>query len=355
MPVNRVGRGRAAVVTFALVLLVALGLTAPSLAGTAKTERVSVGSDGAQGNGYSALPVISAHGRFVAFQAWASTLVKGDTNRTTDIFVHDRRTGHTERVSVGSGGVQGNGWSFNPSISANGRFVSFGSDASNLVENDTNLASDIFVHDRKTGETERASVSSNGTQGNLTSFDASISANGRFVAVASRAGNLVPNDTNDSPDIFVHDRRTGATERVNVNSGGVRGNDRSFGPVISAHGRHLAFSSYASNLVKGDTNAATDVFLRDRRTGGTQRVSVGSGGAEGDGDSYYASISARGGRFVSFVSAAWNLVENDTNDSRDLFIHDRRTGETERVSVGSGGVQGNDSSGTGRSRPMVAS
>jgi len=337
---DRVGRGRASLATLALALLVALALTDPSLAGTAKTERVSVASDGGQGNGYSAAAAISADGRFVAFEAWASTLVRGDTNDASDIFVHDRKTGETERVSVGSGGVQGNDYSFNPSISANGRFVSFASAASNLVENDTNYAGDIFVHDRKTGETERVSVSSDGTQGNFTSFDSAISANGRFVAVASLASNLVPHDTNGQ-DIFVHDRKTGETERVSVNSRGVNG---SFDPSISARGRRLAFWSYASDLVEGDTNGATDVFFHDRRTGETERVSVGSEGAEGDGDSFYPSISARGGRFVSFVSFASNLVGNDTNDRRDVFVHDRKTGETERVSVGSGGVQGNDTS-----------
>jgi tricorn protease-like protein len=330
--------------TLALALLVTLALTDPSLAGTAKTERVSLGSDGAQGNGYSARPAISARGRFVAFQAWASTLVKGDTNRATDVFVHDRKTGETERVSVGSGGAQGNQESFNPSISATGRFVSFVSAASNLVENDTNDWYDVFVHDRRTGKTERVSVSSRGTQGNNTSFDTAISAHGRFVAVASAAWNLVPRDTNFSHDIFVHDRRTGETERVSVSSGGVAGNGPSFGPVISDHGRRLAFYSYASNLVGGDTNGATDVFFHDRRTGRTERVSVSSGGAQGNDDSFYASISACGGRFVSFASAASNLVRNDTNHAIDLFVHDRRTGETERVSVSSGGVQGNDRS-----------
>jgi len=240
---------------------------------------------------------------------------------------------------VSSGGVQGNEESFNPSISANGRFVSFASAASNLVRNDTNNWYDVFVHDRKTGATERVSVSSGGTQGNFTSFDSAISANGRFVALASSASNLAPHDTNGQ-DIFVHDRKTGDTERVSNNSRGVNG---SFDPSISADGRRLAFFSYAADLVEGDTNDATDVFVHDRKTRKTERVSVGSGGAEGDGDSFYPFISARGG-FVSFASAASNLVGNDTNGKRDVFVRDLKTGETERVSVGSRGVQGNDTS-----------
>jgi tricorn protease-like protein len=321
------------------LLVTALALADPSFAKRTTTERVSLGSDGAQGNGYSAIAAISAHGRFVAFQAYASTLVEGDTNGDTDVFVHDRRTGATERVSVGSRGVQANDESFNPSISANGRFVSFASAASNLVRNDTNNWYDVFVHDRRTGETERVSVSSGGTQGNFTSFDSAISANGRYVAVASSASNLAPHDTNGQ-DIFVHDRKTGETERVSNNSSGVNG---SFDPSISADGRRLAFFSYASDLVEGDTNDATDVFVHDRKTRKTERVSVGSGGAEGDGDSFYPFISARG-RFVSFASAASNLVGNDTNGKRDVFVHDLKTGETERVSVGSRGVQGNDDS-----------
>src|SRR5439155_1190150 len=144
---------------------------------------------------------------------------------------------------------------------------------------------DVFVHDRLTGTTERVSVDSAGTQGNSDSVDASISADGRFVAFYSSANNLVPGDTNGAEDVFVHDRLTGTTERVSVDSAGTQGNSESFLPSISADGRFVAFYSDATNLVPGDTNGFEDVFVHDRLTGATERVSVASAGTQGNSDS----------------------------------------------------------------------
>ena len=158
-------------------------------------QRVSVASSGVQGNGRSCCPSISADGRFVAFASEASNLVPGDTNGAWDVFVYDRQTGEITRVSVASDGAQGNGDSGGPAISADGRFVAFYSSASNLVPGDTNGVEDVFVHDRLTGQTTRVSVASDGAQGNDLSWQPSISADGRFVAFASRASNLVPGDT----------------------------------------------------------------------------------------------------------------------------------------------------------------
>ncbi len=343
-----VGGRRVALATLVLALLVALALTDPSLAGTARTERISLASDGTQGDGESSFgnssgSSLSAHGRFVAFDSAASTLVGRDTNGATDVFVRDRMTGETKRVSLRSGGAQGNGTSFFSSISADGRFVAFTSDASNLVGNDTNDWWDVFVHDRRTGKTERVSLSSGGAQGRGTSFSSSISADGRFVAFVSGAPNLVGNDTNETHDVFVRDRRTGKTELVSLGSDGAKGNSSSFFSSISADGRFVAFFSYASNLVGGDTNGAIDVFVRDRSTRETKRVSLRSDGAQGGGDSSYPSISPDG-RFVAFTSDASNLVGGDTNGVTDAFVRDRKTGETERVSLGSGGTQGNGDS-----------
>jgi Tol biopolymer transport system component len=337
-----VGGRRASWAILLLAFLLTLTLVDPSLAGTATTERVSVGSDGAQGNNLSAFASISATGRFVAFESVASTLVGGDTNGADDIFVHDRRRGKTERVSLTSTGAQAKGDSIFPSISAKGRFVAFAS-YSNLDGNDTNGLIDVYIRDRKTGKTERVSVSSRGTQGNGFSLNSSVSAKGRFVAFQS-SSNLVGNDTNDSYDIFVHDRKTGQTERVSVSSRGTQGNGRSINPSISSNGRFVSFFSDASNLVGSDTNGADDVFVHDRRTGQTERVSVGSDGAQGNNFSIYPFISAKG-RFVAFTSDASNLVGRDTNGVRDAFVHDRRTGETERVSLSSGGAQGRGISG----------
>ncbi len=248
-------------------------------------ERVSVASDGTEGNHDSRDNSISADGRFVAFQSDSSNLVPDDTNGRSDIFVHDRQTNTTERVSVASDGTQGIFESYNPSISADGRFVAFQSDSSNLVPDDTNGQYDIFVHDRQTHITERVSVASDGTEGNRQSmmYNSSISADGRFVVFASKSSNLVPDDTNGQYDIFVHDRQTHITERVSVASDGTEGDFDSMKSSISADGRFVAFYSRSSNLVPGDMNGLDDVFIHDRQTHTTERVSVASDGTEGDG------------------------------------------------------------------------
>jgi Tol biopolymer transport system component len=307
------------------------------LAGT--TTRVSIASDGSQGNNLSEEATISADGRFIAFTSFASNLVPDDTNGVYDIFVHDRQTDQTNRVSVASDGTQGNSHSSEPVISADGRYVAFASYASNLVAGDTNSVRDIFVHDRQTGQTSRVSVASDGTQGNSNSFSPSISADGDIVAFHSYASNLVPGDTNNERDVFVHDQQTGQTNRVSISSSGIQADNWSESPAISADGRYVAFESEASNLVIGDTNGVRDIFLHDRQTGQTNRVSVASDGTQGNGLSFYASISANG-RYIAFSSNANNLVSNDTNGAHDVFVHDQQTGQTSRVSVASDGTQG---------------
>src|SRR5688572_4209052 len=181
----------------------------------------------------------------------------------------------TERVSVGSGGSQGDGTSHASAISADGRYVAFASWASNLVAGDTNGSGDVFVRDRQTGTTERVSVASGGSEGDADSWEPAISADGRYVAFSSSASNLVPDDTNGTFDVFIRDRQTGTTERVSVASDGSEGNAGSWEPVIGADGPDVAFSSLADNLVPGDTNGVMDVFVRDRQAGTTERISVG--------------------------------------------------------------------------------
>jgi Tol biopolymer transport system component len=328
---------------FAFGSIILLGAVAPAWAAGA-AKRVSVGTNGLQGDHDSAAPAVSAGSRFVAFASDASNLVAKDTNDATDVFVRDRRSGTTERVSVGTNGVQANGESFAPSISAGGWFVAFVSYADNLVPDDFNFSADVFVRDRRSGATVRVSGGSGLDEADDDSLFAAISADGSSVAFVSDATNLVPGDTNDSADVFVVDGRTGRTERVNVARDGAEGNKGSLPPVaISAGGRFVAFASEASNLVPGDTNGVADVFLRDRRTKRTVRVSVGQGGAQGNDISFVQAISADG-RFVVFYSYASNLVPNDTNKSPDVFVWDRRTRTTERVSVARHGAQANDGS-----------
>lgn len=309
-------------------------------------ERVSVSAGGAQGNGDSFSLSLSADGRYVAFFSAANNLVPGDTNGFGDIFVHDRQASTTDLVSVDSFGVQGNAASYSPSISADGSYVAFESFASNLVPGDTNPSSDVFVRELEAGVTERVSVDSAGAQGNLGGGTPSISADGRYVAFASAANNLVAGDTNGVPDVLVRDRLSGTTERVSVDSSGVQGNGHSIYPAISADGRYVVFQSLASNLVPGDTNGGLDVFVRDRQAGTTERVSVDSVGAQGNSSGFFPPIWTRAaissdGRYVAFVSDASNLVPGDSNGAFDVFMRDRQVGTTERVSVGTVGAQGN--------------
>lgn len=306
----------------------------------AETTLVSVHSDGTQGDNVSSSASLSAHGRYVAFVSAASTLVNGDTNGTLDVFVHDRRAGTTTRVNLGRNGQQANGTSYEASISTNSRYVAFGSSASNLVRGDTNRASDVFVYDRQTGTPTRVSVRSNGKQANRQSYTPSISADGRYVAFDSMATNLVRGDTNGEPDVFVHDLQTGKTARVSLRSDGHQANRDNSAPTISADGRYVAFYSDASNLVRRDTNGKWDAFVHDRATGKTRRVSVSSNGTQGNGQTWSADISDNG-RYVAYYSRASNLVRGDTNGKSDAFVHDRRTGKTQRVSVSSNERQAN--------------
>jgi hypothetical protein len=310
---------------------------------TGNTQRVSVDSNGMEGDSTSNNPAINGDGRFVAFHSLASNLVSGDSNNSYDIFVHDRDTGYTERVSIASNGVEGDSDSHNPAFNDDGRYVTFQSKASNLVAGDSNGTQDIFVHDRDTGYTERVSVDSSGVQGNSEIETSAISADGRYVTFQSKASNLVSGDSNGTDDIFVHDRDTDNTTRVSVDSNGLQGDRSSYRPDISDDGRYVAFYSLASNLVAGDSNYHWDVFVHDRDTGYTERVSVDSSGVQGNSGSYSASISGDG-RYVTFHSLATNLVVGDSNNRYDSFVHDRDTGITERVSVDSSAVQGNGAS-----------
>ena len=319
-----------------LAVAAAVGAAGPARAdGT--TERVSVGPGGVQANGFSFDPALSGGGRFVAFESSATNLVPGDTSRDGGVFVRDRETGTTRRVSLGPGGVPGGGGK--PGISANGRFVAFVSTSSNLVPGDTNGRSDAFVRDRWRRVTTRVSVGPGGGQSNGDSDWPAISADGRFVAFQSSATNLVPGDTNGAIDVFVHDRQAGTTRRASVGAGGAQANEFSFFSALSADGRFVVFDSAATNLVPGDTNGEWDVFVRDRQTGTTQRVSIGPGGAEGDALSSVGALSADG-RFVAFFSGATNLVPNDTNGVSDVFVRDRHAGTTRRGSLGRNGAQG---------------
>jgi len=341
-------------------LLLVLGIVFLVLAGgiawSQVTERVSVDSAGAEGDDSSTAPSTSSDGRYVAFESKADNLVAGDILGFDDIFVRDRQTPTTTRVSVDSFGAEGSGHSYSPSISGDGRYVAFESNANDLVAGDINPLSDIFVHELPGGPTTLVSVDSFDAQDvPSSSFSPSISADGRYVAFDSNA-DLVADDFNGTVDIFVRDRDADgngtydepgpvgvSTVRVSVATGGVEVNDPSFSPSISSDGRYVAFESSAPDLVAPITNGKVHIFVRDLLAGTTTLVSVDSTDVQGNDDSSSASISADG-RYVAFESIATNLVAPVTNGKVHIFVRDLVAGTTTLVSVSSTDVQGNDDS-----------
>jgi hypothetical protein len=307
------------------------------------TTRVSVSSAG-QGDGDSAYPALSSDGMIVAFQSWAGNFSPGGS--VGQVYVRDRRTHTTTLASQSSSGASGDDLSFGVRVSSGGRFVAFSSDADNLVPGDTNGQTDVFVRDQMAGTTTLISASSTGGPADGSSAGVTLSPHGRYVAFNSWADNLVAGDANGVADVFVTDRRVGATTLVSVSSGGEQGNGDSFGPLFASGARFVAYQSEASNLVGNDTNGFADVFVSDRQRHTTSRVSVSSTGGQGNGTSGYFSISADG-RLVAFDSDADDLVAADTNEARDVFTRDRWSHVTRRVSVSSALAQGNDFSALG--------
>ncbi len=307
------------------------------------TKRVSVATGGTQANGESRSPVISGDGRYVAFLSRATNLVSADTNGRWDVFVHTLATGATERVSVSTGGSPADGDCTRVSLDADGSAVCFTSRATNLVGGDTNGVADVFVRDRVAATTERVSVAGDQSQAGRASDYISVSGDGRWVAFDSIADNLIADDTNGRWDVFVRDLQTGSTARASVDSAEIQASGDSICPSISADGRYVAFESVARDLVAGDTGGHWDVFVRDLTAGTTERVSVTTGGAQGDAGSDSASVSGDG-RYVAFVSQATNLIAGDTNGMGDVFVRDRTQSTTARSSMSATGGQGSDDS-----------
>ena len=275
-------------------------------------------------------PALSGDGQFVAFHSLvtfqnsepvSARPIDDDLNGVHDIFVYDLNTQpvpQTDRISRDASGVEGRGDSYSPSVSDNGRFVAFDSVADNFIVNDNNVERDIYVKDRNTGDIERVSISSAGAEANGESFQAKITSDGRFVAFRSRASNLVNDDNNQNWDIFVHDRTNDTTDRVSIASDGTEASHGSFSPAISDDGRYVVFRSNANNLVEDDTNQRFDIFVHDRNTAQTVRISTASDGTQADGHSYRPDISGDG-NWIVFESDATNLVAGDTNRARDIF------------------------------------
>ncbi|MGV3720898.1 MAG: carboxypeptidase regulatory-like domain-containing protein [Actinomycetota bacterium] len=358
---------RLSVLTLSLLFFAGIGARA---ADPGTVERVSVGTDESEGFSASTGPLsLSGDGRYVAFQS-SNAFSGADFNFATDIYVRDRLSGLTQMVSLGNPATPAgqrvipNASSSRPSISDDGRFVAFASNATNLVSGDTNNFSDVFVRDRF-GGVIRVSVTSAGAQvDNNSGGHVQLSGDGHFVVYQSDATNLVGGDANTAQDVFVTEVdqlffqggiQVISTNRVSTSSTGVEGNGSSGQASVSYNGQYVAFSSDADNLDPDDTNASRDVFVKNIFTGELVRVSVDADGNEGDDNSTHPYISADG-RFVAFVSDATNLVLDDTNGVGDVFVHDRDYDEngvfdefdginTVRVSISEFGDEGDDASG----------
>jgi Tol biopolymer transport system component len=387
-------RRKAIRVPFLVVAFTAsLGLP-PATAITGTTTRVSVASDGSEGNATSYCSCsVSADGRYVAFPSDATNLSGGSAGQ---VVVRDRQTGTTTTGSLTAGGGIPNKDSTQSALSADGRYLAFASEGPNVVPGDTNNGADIFLRDRMLGTTVRVSVSSMWVGADAMSLSPSISADGRYVAFTSWASNLVPSgliaipnvyvrdvvagtttligpgglapaisadghyvafyshvstlvagDTNGVGDAFVKDFLAGTISRVSISSSGQEGDAESFSPgppAISADGRYVAFESLASNFAPADTNDAEDVFVRDRVAGTTIRATVSSAGPGANFNSGVPSLSADG-RYIAYMSYATNLVPGDMNVSADVFVHDRVSGATSLASVSYNALQGNGDSG----------
>jgi hypothetical protein len=302
-----------------------------------QTTRASVSSTGAALNGPSSAPKLSDDGRFVLFESNATNVVGASTAGITHVYLRDLVAGTTERISKPNAGGEANASSGAGSISADGRFVAFESSASNLVPGDTGGFVDIFLLDRSTHTLSRVSATSAGIGANGDSFDPAVSADGTFVAFTTNSTNLIAGDTNAVADVLIWSRSTGQSNRVSVSTAGSQSNGRSAAPAISQDGTFVAFESDASNLVSGDTNAATDVFVSDRTSNQTLRVSVSSTGANTDGVSFGSTISGDG-RLIGFVSDATNIVVSAGSPVRGVYVRDQTTGQTTRADVTSTNV-----------------
>lgn len=303
---------------------------------TGATEVVSKNSDGAIADGSNEHPVISGDGRYIAFRSTATNLDGGEMGDIPQIYRRDLQTGFTELVSADGEGLAGNDASDLPAISDTGRFVAFKSLSGNLASGD-GAGSDVFVKDLQTGQLTLVSTDSDGTRGNGDSgYDAlDISGDGRFIAFESEATNLAANDDNQKRDIFIKDLQTGETSLISADAAGAAGDDDSYTCVsLSSDGTLAVFASNANNLSAGDSVNKTDVFLRDRSIGSTTMVSASGSGEPGNGASEEIAIASGGGSVV-FVSAASNLVPEDTNGKDDVFVRQLATGIVKLASTSS--------------------
>jgi Tol biopolymer transport system component len=330
-------RNVAFTVAMATVVMLPAGLAAQVI------ERISLDSHEQQGTGASWVPqstrVVGANGRFVVFSSDAADLVPNDGNGVSDVFLRDRQLGTTTRISVNKDdGGDASGKSHTPSINSSGRFIAFASLAGDLVEGDENGFLDVYVYDKIADEMVRASVAASIGEPNGDSKDPYISGDGRYVTFSSAATNIVAEGANVNVDIYVRDLFLGETTKVSVRPDGVFTELNSWNPAISADGSHVVFTSGDNGLVPGDIEGPQDVFVRNLGSWDIERVSVSTGGGESNERNGVAAINSDGS-VVVWWSRADNLVENDDNGQDDIFVRDRVADTTSRINVSSAGEQ----------------
>jgi Tol biopolymer transport system component len=361
-------RARPTIALAVIVLVALLASVSPAVAGNAapKTKRVSVSSNGGEGGAASDFPSLSASGRFVCFES-LNKFTKGDAKMDDDVFVHDRKTGKTKRVSVKSNGKEAPGVASSDScsISGDGRLVVFRSDAP-LVGGDSNGYADVYLHDMQTGKTTRVSVKSNGDQVFADSSDPRISADGRFVAWDSIAA-FSNADVNGYLDVYRRDLNTGKTQQVSLrNNGSQPADGDSSEPSLSANGQKIAFQS-DDGQITSDTDYQfaidTDVFVRNMTQGRTVRASLSSNGDEptypgqappSNVNSVHPAISGNG-KLVAFHSFGIYNNSDDNPNFGDVFIRNLDTHKTSLVSLKSNGKQATGESGYTDPHPIEVS
>lgn len=285
-----------------------------------RNERVSLGLAAADTDGDSVRPSISYDASKVAYESVATNLTVEGTGGTSQVYLWTAAVGN-KLISVDALGGPGNGASRNARIAAGGGWIAFESDATDLRPlEDLDPITDIYVADLSTGALALASTSATGVKANAPCVDPSISADGRYVAFSSAASNLVPGDLNSASDIFVKDLVTGEVRRVSVTSDGVESDGNSIRPHLSSDGSMVVFESRASNLILFDLNGMDDAFAHELATAKTYRVSVRTFGEEATGGASIEPRLSGDGRFVVLNSDAVNLVDADTNSMRDVFI-----------------------------------
>jgi Tol biopolymer transport system component len=322
-------------VSVALTVLGFLAAAPSASAVNPSTVRASLTSTGAQINGYNALPAVSADGRWVTFDSYSDAVVPGDANGTRDVFLRDMQTGQVRLISQKPDGTDANGGSAGPSISADGRYVAFISNALNLGAGTTNGSEDVYVYDRVANTLRRVTTSTTGNDANGKSGEPQVSPDGTHVSFYSRASDLVPGDT-VTQDVFVADVATLTIRRVSVKPDGGTSNGASGGADVSNDGRYVSFNSDASDLVVADGNAKGDVFVRDMQTATTTRESVSATGGEANDYSVLTAITADG-CLIAFDSAASNLVAG-SGGAVKVMVRNRCNANTEVASVSNAGA-----------------